>query len=217
MSPLPLEKYSPVFLGEYIDSFEYYDFHSLKLNELQTILPLGTVQIIFQLNTEVCHKTAFSNGWKDRPDSFIGGPFDKGYLMKVSPSSKIFVIILKPGTARYFMKIPVSELRNRLVNPIDIWGKDGIHWLEKINTAGSNAERVRISENFLLKRLSGLNTSPVQNCVSKIISQSGFCRISDLAGHCNLSISYFRKKFTEEVGLSPKQFQKIIRINILSK
>lgn len=213
----PTQTYKPKLLGEFIKNFEYYDCkNSAEGIICSSFLPLGTVQLLFQFGTEVNHKTAFNDDWEDRPNVFIGGPYDHAYKMKLIQSSEIFAVTFYPGMSKYFISTPICELKNMLVKPSDIWGKECDYISEKLCEDNSIQQRSSIIENFLLTKYRGIATSPIDDITTDIIRKNGLGKVGDYARLANLSESRFRKRFAIEVGVSPKIFKKIIRISALS-
>ncbi len=212
----PYEKYPPKILGKHLGSFCFYK-HGENDTQIRHMMPLGTVQIIFHLGNGLFHHTQFTNKWEKRPEVFIGGPFNASYFLKPEIGTEIFAIMMKPGMSRYFFSMPISELKNQLILPRDIWGEDGKLIGEKIRIAKNNAERVTLAEEFLLKQIRPINNSPLEKAVQTLLKNNGLIKLTKLLETTGFSTSHFRKKFKEEIGLSPKEFQKIIRINALAK
>lgn len=214
---LIFKTYKPKYLARFISGFDYYlqEAESDFIN--YALLPLGTVQLLFQFDTHVEHNTIFTKGWQNRPDIFVAGPYDKGYEMKLSPSAKIFSVTFKPSMFRYFTSYAISELKNQLLHPTQIWGKEANRLIERVTIAKNNYSRLAIIEEFLLKHFREINHSPIENAVFEVLTSKGMGRINNYARLSGLSIARFRKRFSEEVGLSPKEFQRLIRINTLSK
>lgn len=215
---LKFESFAPTVLTEFIESFDYYyEDNHLDEHSQFLLLPNGKVHLLFQFGTTIKHKTAFTKDWQDRPDTFIGGPFDKGYGMKFMPCSKVFSVTFKPSMAKYFIPIPISELKNQLVNPTDIWGKESKYVIEKLIETESNKIRAVLLEHFLFKKFSEVKPSSIEQTALNIIDNQGVGKTYEYAQAANLSISRYRKKFTDEIGFSPKVFQKLTRINAITK
>lgn len=214
MNKIPSEIYIPRILHKYINSFNFYkngDHGSFS----QTMMPLDAVHIIFQLGTTMLHNTTFSNGWEKRPDVFIGGPYNRFYQMKGKPGTEVFSIEFKYGKSRHFMSPNAFEIKNQLIDPQDIWGAAGRLLNDQICHAKNNLERALIAEQFLTGQFRNIPTSSLDKPLYILLKKNGLIHLKELAEMARMSMSNFRKRFREEVGLSPKQFQKIIRTNAL--
>ena len=57
------------------------------------------------------------------------------------------------------------------------------------------------------------NSAQINRAVHEIYKHQGFISIQTLAGKVCLSPQQFRRRFNEEVGMSPKEYSRIVRIN----
>ena len=209
--------YYPKRLTDYISSFEYYHFPvKREATPIYTLFPLGTVQLLFQFDTIVAHKTAFTSGWQLRPNVFIAGPYCKAYEMKLPPGSKILSVNFNVTRFSYFTNLSTSTLRNRLLHPANIWGAATRDWIEQIALSISIERQLLLIENFLITQLRNRKASSINQAVTEIYQHNGTGKVHDYARRANLSIAQYRKKFTDEVGLAPKAFQRLVRLNKVS-
>lgn len=214
MSITPTQVYQPQILKQYLERFEVFEIME-RMTSFQ-VLPLGVLQVFFQLDHTVYHNTSFTKGWEKRPLTFIVGPYNRAYKMKVEGCVEMFSVKFLPGRYRYFFPFPVHHLKNQLISPTEVWGRAGEDLSDQISHANNNQKRCDILEAFLVKRLRNLPYSPIEDAARLLIKSSGIGKISVLAEVSNLSLSQFRNRFKNEMGLSPKEFQRIIRINALS-
>lgn len=208
------KSYKANYLTSFIESFDYYDCSNLP-NTVQHILPLGVFHIGFHLNDVVKHNTSFSDGWKKRPTHFLAGPYQKAYLLKATKASRLFLIRFKAGMFHYFTDIPCHKLQNQIFLLDDIWGADSHTLFSHLYHEPNNLKRVKLVESFLLKRQRKTTNELVLECINYIKSNNGVCSLENISKQSSYSPSYLRKKFHEKLGLSPKQFQRIIRVNAL--
>jgi AraC-like DNA-binding protein len=72
-------------------------------------------------------------------------------------------------------------------------------------------------QKFLIHRLSGRSIeepgSGIPAMAGYILLNAGNCSIEKIACRANMSIKTFERKFTEQVGISPKLFSRILRFN----
>ncbi|MEO9805436.1 MAG: helix-turn-helix transcriptional regulator [Reichenbachiella sp.] len=215
MSTSPTKVFQPKVLTNYLDRFEVFELD----NEIRPfrVLPLGVVQVFFQLNLSVYHSTSFTDGWTKRPEAFLGGPYNLGYTMAAEKGVEMFSLKFLPGRYRYFFPNPIDDFKNKLIPLSDIWGQQGEVLIDRIFMARSHEERCELLESFLLRHMYHLKYSPIEAAVQTVIQRKGICRIKDLAVASNLSTSQFRSRFIAEVGLSPKEFQRVIRVGALDE
>ena len=64
-----------------------------------------------------------------------------------------------------------------------------------------------------MEKFSATRTSVIDLAIHSIQAQNGFVEIYSLASLTSLSSAQFRKRFKEEVGISPSEYCKIMRTN----
>ncbi len=203
-------RFRPKILYNYIEDFVIYKFDKPVHCKL---LPLGKLQLFFQFDDIVHHKTSFTSGWEKRPCSFLAGPYNKGYDLEVCSKTEMFAVLFRPGKYMHFFRDSIADFKNGLFTPDVIWGIQGKELIESIFMANSHEEKCDIIENFLVNLFREFPSSPIESGVQYILNANGVLKIQELAPKTNLSLSQFRKRFKKEVGMSPKEFQKVIRLN----
>jgi AraC-like DNA-binding protein len=206
-----IQKYQPKILHNYIESFKTYQFDQdmdIKL------FPKGVFEIVFQSNDHFSHNTAYSSGWKTRPIDFIGGLHNKSYHVKSTGNKNFcFVVEFKPNTAKYFIPSKLHDFENNVIDISEIWGNQALELSQKIRKEKSDANKIKLIEAFLLDKFIAQKASIIDNAIYNIHIFKGFVEVNELASKATLSAAQFRKRFREEIGISPSQYCKIIRIN----
>jgi AraC-like DNA-binding protein len=142
----------------------------------------------------------------------------------ISDSYKIFKNSADIGTILvYFTEIgfahfashPANELFNLSLSLDDIFGKAEISEVdEKLLTATTDKQRIKVVEQFFLSQLKDIQTDKLIVEAVKLIYQSkGAIRVKELNEKLCISQSPFEKRFRKVVGTTPKKFTSIIRFN----
>lgn len=208
---LSIQKFSPSILHQYIESFNVYSFGASMDFQL---FPKGVFEIVFQNNDSFQHKTSYSSGWETRPTSFVGGLHNKSYHVKPNGSKNFCIVVeFKPNTAKYFIPEKLHNFQNNLVDLSEIWGNDAIQLSRKINKEIIGLNEIKQIEDFFVNKFITQKRSVIDNSVHTILSSNGFVAVNGLAAKAGLSAAQFRKRFNEEIGISPSQYCKITRIN----
>jgi AraC-like DNA-binding protein len=146
----------------------------------------------------------------------ISGQQNDYYDLLITDHLSVFSITFQPNGLSQFLKFPVSELRNQTVaaNAID---KSFLppHVEDQLAEAKSFKKRVEIAEALFVK----LIATPIERVdhermlqsIQMIKSSKGSVSIDALASNACLSRKQFERKFLAYIGISPKQFLKIIR------
>ena len=120
---------------------------------------------------------------------------------------------LKPIPLNIFIPEKLYSFQNAVVDIFDIWGASAQKLSSKIDREKSDKIKIEHIENFLLQKLIRPKESVIDSVVGKVIHSKGFIEVNDLANYAALSAPQFRKRFREEIGISPSQYCKIIRVN----
>jgi AraC-like DNA-binding protein len=127
----------------------------------------------------------------------------------------VFQVVFQPGALYRITCIPAAELTNNYLDAEDIFGSATRLVNEQLFDANNYGEMIQIVELFLHRLTSKANKS--QHCVDVIgrkmtVQNERYCLNEFVKASC-LSHRQFGRKFTERVGISPKQYLQIIRFD----
>src|SRR5690606_21778440 len=124
-------------------------------------------------------------------------------------------VTFQPDGLSHFLKLPVSELQNQTVFLENIGTSLCRHLEEQLTEADDFKARGRIVENCFLQLLANQPMSVgherMKHAVAQIRSAKRAVPIDVLASDSCLSRTQFERTFVSHIGISPKQFLKIIR------
>lgn len=139
----------------------------------------------------------------------------KALHFPITNTTDIIGIRFLPGGAYPFLK-KFTQCKNG--NTINLSNQD-ISQIEQIYESMKNAktiqERINILNNFFLKQLQDFERVPslwIFEVIDTMKSHEGNLKINELSKKLSLSMRQFERLFKKEVGLSPKQFSKILRM-----
>ncbi|MEM7086239.1 MAG: helix-turn-helix domain-containing protein [Bacteroidota bacterium] len=201
---LILETHCPRYLTGYIDSIACYTF---SRNHCVTFCPEGAFKLVF-LDSDQFQYQVQCGKWESCSKKFVWGPHNMYHQLKSKKDKGVCVIVnFKPGKAKYFIPGKLDKYQNRLIDIGSVWNKRN----EEEIIVALESPNARNVEAFLLNRLLYRKKSLIDNAMESIVSNKGVVEINYLAKSIKLSSSHFRKRFKEEVGISPSQFCKIYR------
>lgn len=207
-------KYKPKLLSKYIACYKVYHFAEAKEVALD---PEGYFEMIFQLENDFLHNTAMTEGWELRPQNFVGGLHTKSYRIKPTVSNtKIFGIEFKSNGAKHFIPDKLQLYKNRTVNLNDVMADMAGEAIGQNAMQGMSEGNISIIENCLAKAYREQKFSAIDKALEMMENRKGFINIEELAKRVSLSSAQFRKRFNEEVGMSPKEYCKIIRFKTVT-
>jgi AraC-like DNA-binding protein len=122
-----------------------------------------------------------------------------------------FVILFQPGGLSGLFPVPPDLLTNQHFEGRAVLG----HSIEalrcRLGEAQSFAERIRVADEYLLARIPPDSQSGVVAAAGRLHHHRGCLPISGLAQMAGLSLRQFERRFTAEVGMSPKLYARVVR------
>lgn len=203
------------FLEQYIDYFWIFESESYQNIEPQLVYPLGNMEMMFHYKNPFQYSRNNSN-FEKQPQAFLC--CQKLSSIDVIPTGKIGMIAVyfKPYGASLFFDLPFNEFTNFNIELGAIIGDKYKTILEKLGMAKGTSERINIIENFLLnnyleKRI--YEVEALRKCISIIDSNIGMISVDDLAKETFITNKQLDRYFNKRIGLLPKQYIRIKKIN----
>ena len=213
-----LQTHKPTFpLNEFVENLVY--FHGLTaVHNLDRFLPDGNTEIILDLTENPQHiydnetlqeiqvcRYAWVSGVRTEP---ITIPSGKG--------SRMLIVAFKRGRAFPFYPFPMSELTNTVAATDLIFGRKFHDVREQLLSATSTERMFQLVESFLLKQAgTALQEDTPTRCiayaVSSMIKNPTARRLDQLSDEIGYSQKHFIHLFTQQMGVSPKQYLRIMR------
>lgn len=171
----------------------------------QRVLPDGCMDII------VAHHGDGGGGH----DTFVitaVGAMTK--YLEATPLPMRLGVRFEPGMAGPFLRVPGPEIRDLEVPLDELWGGEGCRLRERIVAARTTANRVAVLDRWLCERLAGAPhvDADVVAVVHDILARRGATPVRESARRSARSERQLRRQFESAVGLSPKRFARIVRL-----
>ena len=121
-------------------------------------------------------------------------------------------IEFNPKGAYRFFHFDLDEVRNQIYSMDELLGNAGKRLEEEIVNAASARQKIVLLQQFLLNQLLLNTEDPIfEYCVEKIKLSSGRITVRELEKKTGYSSRWLNMKFTERLGVSPKNISSIIR------
>jgi AraC-like DNA-binding protein len=187
-------------------------------HKLDRFLPDGNTEIIIDLSENPQHiydnetlqeiqrcRSAWVSGVRTQP---ITIPSGKG--------SRMLVVAFKKGKASPFYPFPMSELVDTVADADLVFGSNFHNLREQLLAATSIERMFQLIEGFLLQQAGDAICADISNqcmdyALSSIISKPTLRRLHQLSDEIGYSQKHFIDLFRRQVGVSPKQYLKIMR------
>jgi AraC-like DNA-binding protein len=194
------------------------DAPATSVAEKQNIVPDGCMEMIFHYG-DVYRQHLPDGGSIIQPRSFVFGQIISPLEIEPTGHSGIIAARFHPDGFIPFASIPLEEMKNKAVDLITLFAKEGVLLEEQVLNAVSNEERITGIESFLLNKLQTAEvTDRIAACSVEVLLQTkGQLSVNELSEQLQINRRQLERKFSSVIGLSPKQLSKIIRLQATLK
>lgn len=205
-------------LKDFVKHYWTLDFPREGIPQLNTIIPDGTMKLIFHYGDLYWHHPENAEKFL-QPRCFLIGQLTRPYVVEPEGRTGTFVVRFHPNGFLPFTTIPIKEMENTPVPLSRLYGKEGEELEQNILNANTTAERIQIIEAFLLNRLTDVKTidTVVHSIVDTILAVNGQISVTELSQKNYIHRRQLVRKFSSAIGLSPKQLSKTIRLQATLK
>lgn len=183
-----------------------------------TIVPDGCMKMIFHYGDPYNHYDE-KGASIALPRSFVIGQLTRPYIVQPTGETGTFFVCFHPNGFIPFATFPIKEMENTAVPLEQLFGKNGQILKEAILHASSTVERIHIIEDFLIQRLRNTKTidNIVKSTIETILTGNGQLSVTELSKQHQVNRRQLVRKFSSDIGLSPKQLSKTIRLQATLK
>lgn len=202
-------------LNPYVDCYWVYDpvLSSQEDVRLQRCLPLGTIELIVQVNAVPCIIKTQEQVWQASPKIYVTGLYTDTAFWKAETTTFMFGIRMKPESLVELFGVPAIELLNSFVDAEAVLGKPAGQMCAEMTGIFDGNQLVNIAERFLMARLRNLRAG--RNYVTEVCQlvrrSKGNLSIGDLSEKLYVSERKLQRSFKGHIGTSIKTYQRIIR------
>lgn len=178
----------------------------------ERVVPTGAVHLVVRLSEEPLR---IFSGPEDREGVCVRGPLvggarDRFYLRDVSRPAPSVGVMLRPGAARALLGVPAGSLTGRHTVLRELWGTRADELVERLVHAPSDEARLELLEEELLERLAVRRVDRRVRFAAEELARGE--RVADVAAALGKSPRRFGAFFEAEVGLAPKRYAQVLRV-----
>lgn len=209
------EFHRPAFpLNQFIESFIYYKDVQPD-HSMERYLPDGNITLIIDLTDrpkyiydnkslqeiQACNKVWFS------------GIRNTYITIPAGQDSEMLIVNFHKGRSYPFLKMPVHELTDQVVDGELVFSSDILQLREELINTVALLRKFQIVEDYLIKKYQlKLTVNPfITFAVDKIIQAPNAGSMEKLALQVGFTPKHMIRLFKDHVGMSPKSFLKVIR------
>lgn len=180
----------------------------------QRIVPDGCIEMAFILGDDIKRYTS-ENEFILQPRAMILGQTIDAFYIQPTGYVNTFAIRFYPYGFANFVTVPIKTLANKETPLASVFEEKIVKTLERqIIEAPGTAQRIQVIESFLLKRLNQKLTidNIVRTTVDALLLTKGSAAINDILKEDPSKRRQMERKFAKQIGVSPKQLGKVIRL-----
>lgn len=216
---IDIQTYSPSpELRKYVYAFWTGNFNFTNSGALfQSVMPNGTIELIIHLSDEKCYLNKNGSGFQASPDYTAIGLRTQVYQVRFLHKVKVFGIRFYPEAIQSIFSVPASGFTDSYEESIHLFGKTIHEWCEQLREKGSTAQRIKLAENFIRRRMhhSPHSVSYVEAAAEMIRQKKGLITIRDLNHSIPISLRQLQRAFGNITGISPKEYIRLTRLNAI--
>lgn len=187
--------------------------------EKQRIVPDGCIELAFILGDDIKRFTSETDFILQPRALVLGQTIDPFYIQPTGYVNTFAVRFYPFGFAN-FVSAPIKNLANKETPIVELFEQSSAKELEqKIIDATSVQQRIEIIESFLLNKLNQKATidNIVKSTVDTLLATSGNSPINIILKRDLAKRRQLERKFVKQIGISPKQLGKVIRLQAALK
>ncbi|MDD4192883.1 MAG: helix-turn-helix domain-containing protein [Mangrovibacterium sp.] len=186
------------------------DAHEKEVCE--RVIPTGNIQFMFHYGNPFIIKNDIRPF--RQPRSFVSGISSHYADVATCGESGVIAVAFYPHGACHFLNFPLMEIENVSMDMSALFSRQTREIEERLYTAPSLKDRVRIIEQFLLNRYHPVRENDllmIKKGFELIHKSRGQIHVSRLSDELFVTGKSLERKFTALVGKTPKQFIRIVR------
>lgn len=153
------------------------------------------------------------------PECFLYGQLDTFRNVSTHGRIRLLIAVLHPFGASALFRLPASELRNQILGCEDLFGPEARSLADAIAMSTGIEEKISVAERFLITRLDTPHAADrlITGVVSLIHTHHGLIAMSRLTELSGLTERQLQRKFEAHIGIPPKRYAGIARMQYALK
>jgi AraC-like DNA-binding protein len=139
----------------------------------------------------------------------LAGPHAKSAVIDTREQRWLSAVEFRSGGAKHFFPTPMFEVCNRIVRLEDVWSRDGRSLRERLLHAPTPASKFNAFEEVLHEHLVPEFDPAIQYAIAAL--QMGV-PVSQVASRLGLLPRTLARRFSTQVGITPKRFARVHRL-----
>jgi AraC-like DNA-binding protein len=153
--------------------------------------------------------------WLVQPTGFFAGTLSKPWVLRAGTRVCTLGIRFKPGAAAALLNMDLSNAADREIDLATVLGPAALALAAAVKGQRTTAQRLQAAQDHLVRLCrSRLQIHPRSHAAVRCIVRSkGTVRVAALAAAVGTTRRTLERIFRRELGVSPKQYARIVRLN----
>ncbi len=177
--------------------------------EFEWVLPSGGCQLVVQLDDQPNRWTTPPHGAQSTGPAALGGPFLSPVGLRREDQRSVAGAGFHPGGAAAWLGIPVRPLAGQYVDLLELLGPESERWITRVREARGPREALSALERGLAATVTRRSRRWALAWACERLREGS--RVADVAAELGASQRRFSRTFTDETGLTPKQYTRVSR------
>lgn len=180
-------------------------------------LPTGAAQLLVKLDVDALSSSPPRGAGRRTRGAAVHGPFSQPAVIDPAQQRAVLWVAFRPAGVRPFLAVPVSALRDELVDLGELWGTDGAvlreRLLEAVAAQGPRAG-LRVLETALTGRVEGpCEPDPAVRLAAALLDRG--TPVGEVADRLGWTTGRLARSCADQLGLTPKRYARIRRFQRL--
>jgi AraC-like DNA-binding protein len=180
---------------------------------VEKILPGPQTSLWVNLNRDAFRSFSDAGQVRQVPGAMVAGPAGRATVIEFEEGHAHVSVTFALGAARCFLAPPLALLCDDLVPVEAVCGRSGAGLRERLLEAPTPDDALVVMEAFLLREMTTVTVDPVVAAAASALS--GGALVGEVSDGLGLLPRTLRRRFTAQVGLTPKRFGRIQRLQRL--
>jgi len=177
-----------------------------------TMIPNGCVELIVHLDEMYCQLPT-STGLSQTPDYMLIGLFSQPYQVYFQHTVPIFSIRFNPEAIPLLLGVPGKEVLDTYEDIELLLDQHFRDFCHRIRECRQTADRVGQADQFLTRLLACRKQTTAYVTAGTGMIRDGVDEpLEDISRRLYISQRQFERKFKEQIGITPKRYQRLMRI-----
>jgi AraC-like DNA-binding protein len=181
---------------------------------VEKILPSPETGLWVNLNRDAFRSFDDADRVSQVAGAMLAGPASRASVIEFEQGHAHVCVAFALGAASCFLGVPLAVARDDLVPLETLWGRSGACLRERLLEATTPAEALTAMESVLLEQMTdGFASDPAVLGAAGALSRG--VPVGEVSRDLGLLPRTLRRRFTAQVGLTPKRFSMVQRMQRL--